>query len=255
MPGVLLVPALLATALAPQAAPREVRIAAAADLNFALEEVAAAFRRERPALGVSVTYGSSGNFFAQIENGAPFDLFLSADTAYPRTLEEAGFVSGKVFFYATGRLALCVPASSRLPIQKEGLKALGAPALRTIAIANPRHAPYGRAAEEAMRGAGVLDTLRERLVLGENVSQAAQFVQSGAADAGLVALSLALSPAMARACRCVPVPAELHSPLLQGGAILKGARDPAGAREFRDLLIGPEGRAILSRHGFEPVAP
>ncbi len=233
----------------------EVRIAAAADLKFALEEVAAVFREAQPGVRVSITYGSSGNFFAQIENGAPFDVFLSADVDFPRRLEEAGLVSGTVFSYATGRLALCVPSSSSLPIGTEGIRSLLSPGLRKIAIANPRHAPYGRAAEEAVKHVGVLEAVRGRLVLGENVAQAAQFVGSGVADAGLVALSLALSPAMAAACRCVSVPAELHSPLLQGGAILKGARDPEGARAFRDLLLGPEGRAILARHGFEPAVP
>ncbi|MGE5344502.1 MAG: molybdate ABC transporter substrate-binding protein [Acidithiobacillales bacterium] len=255
VPGALLVPAFLAAAFAPQAPPREMRVAAAADLKFTLEEVAAAFRKAQPGVGVSITYGSSGNFFAQIENGAPFDLFLSADLDDPGKLEADGLVSGNVFVYAKGRLALCVPASSPLPVGTEGLKILLAPGLRKIAIANPRHAPYGRAAEEAMKNAGLLDAVRQRLVLGENVSQAAQFVQSGVADAGVVALSLARSPAMARACRCVALPAEAHAPLVQGGAILKGTHDPEGAKAFRDILLGPVGQAILRRHGFEPAVP
>lgn len=231
------------------------RVAAAADLKFVLEEVAATFRKAHPGVALVITYGSSGNLFAQIESGAPFDLFLSADIDDPRRLEAAGLVSGGVFSYATGRLALCVPASSPLPIEKKGLASLLSPGLRKLAIANPRHAPYGRAAEEAMKSAGVLDAVRSRLVLGENVSQAAQFVQSGAADAGLVALSLALSPAMAAACRCSPVPAESHSRLVQGGAVLKGARDSGAARAFRDSLLGPGGRATFARNGFEEPGP
>jgi molybdate transport system substrate-binding protein len=124
-----------------------------------------------------------------------------------------------------------------------------------LAIANPRHAPYGRAAEEALRKAGLLPALEDRLVLGENVAQAAHFVRSGAADAGIVALSIALSPAMRDSARCAPLPADSHAPLLQGGVILKGARDVAAAEAFRDLLTGPEGRAILSRFGLSAPLP
>lgn len=230
-------------------------MAAAADLKFALEEVAAAYRKAHPDVAISVTYGSSGNFFAQIQNGAPFDVFLSADVDYARRLAQDGLTIGPPFPYATGRLALCVPASSTLPIETDGLKALIAPSVRKIAIANPRHAPYGRAAEEAMKRAGILDAVRERLVLGENVAQAAQFVQSGAADAGLVALSLALSPAMSSATRCQALSPDAHAPLVQGGVILRGARDPDAARTLRDFLLEPEGRAILARFGFAPPEP
>ena len=251
---ILLAAFLLAPRLA-SGAGREIRVAAAADLKFALEEVVTAYRRSYPDIAISVTYGSSGSFFAQIQNGAPFDLFLSADVDYTRRLAEGGLTVGPPFSYAMGRLALCVPASSPLPIETDGLKALSAPLVRKIAIANPRHAPYGRAAEEAMRRAGILDAVRERLVLGENVAQAAQFVQSGAADAGVVALSLALSPAMSSATRCRALSPDTHAPLVQGGAILRSARDPDAARALRDFLLGPDGRAVLARWGFEASGP
>jgi molybdate transport system substrate-binding protein len=250
--GNVLFAALVLAARPDSGAGREVRVAAAADLKFALEEIAAAFRKAQPGVELSITYGSSGNFFAQIQYGAPFDLFLSADIDYPRRLETAGLVSGTVFSYATGRLALCVPASSPLSIEKDGLKSLLSPAVRKIAIANPRHAPYGRAAEEAMRNAGILDAVRERLVLGENVAQAAQFVQSGVADAGITALSIGLSPTMKASSRCRALPAGIHAPLVQAGAILKGARDAEAAQALRDLLLGPAGRAVLARFGLEP---
>ncbi len=238
---------------APGAPPaRELRIAAASDLKFALEEVLSASggaeRGPRPV----VTYGSSGSFFAMIENGAPFDLFLSADADYPRRLARKGLADGEVFLYARGRLALWVPASSRLDVGTRGLRALLDPSVRTIALANPRHAPYGRAAEAALRSLGLYEAVRRKLVLGENVAQAAQFVESGAADAGLLALSLARSPRMRAAGRHVEVPPSSYPGIVQGGIVLKGARERAGAIALRDLLVGPRGREVLLRHGFAP---
>ena len=242
-------------AAAPAPAPSPVRIAAAADLKFALEEVASAFRKAQPGCNLSITYGSSGNFYAQIRSGAPFDLFLSADVEYARRLSEEGLTLGPPFVYAIGRLALCVPSTSGLSLGKTGLAVLRSPDVRKIAIANPRHAPYGRAAEEALRRSGLLDALRDRLVLGENVAQAAQFVEAGSADAALVALSLAVSAPMRSATRCEAVPADLHAPLTQGGVILKGAADQKAAAALRDLLLGAEGRAILARFGFSSTEP
>ncbi len=236
------------------AAPR-VRVAAAADLKFALDEVATKFREEQPGVDLSITYGSSGNFYAQIRSGAPFDVFLSADVEYAQRLAEEGLTLSPPFRYAVGRLALCVPATSALSPARDGLSLLRSPAVRKVAIANPRHAPYGRAAEEALRSAGLLEAVRARLVLGENVAQAAQFVEAGTADAALIALSLAVSAPMKAATRCEVVPAKLHAPLAQGGVILKGAADQKAAAALRDLLLGAEGRAILSHFGFSAPAP
>jgi molybdate transport system substrate-binding protein len=224
-------------------------IAAASDLRYALDDVAAAYDRAGGA-AVAVSYGSSGNFFAQIVNGAPFDLFLSADIAYARELDERGLVAADgVFGYARGRLAVWTRKSSSLDVGR-GLEALADPAVGRIAIANPAHAPYGRAAEAALRSAGVLDRVRPKIVLGENISQALQFAQSGAADAGLVALSLVLAPPVAGEGKHWLVPGSLHAPILQGGAVLKSPRSDQAAR-FRDFLLGAEAQAVLRRYGFE----
>jgi molybdate transport system substrate-binding protein len=228
--------------------PREVRVAAAADLQFALDEVfsAAAVPGVRPV----VTYGSSGSFFAQIENGAPFDLYLSADAEYPRRLAEKGLADGEVFLYAVGRIALWVPNGSKLDVAALGVRALLDPAVRKVAIANPRHAPYGRAAEAALRSLGAWEAVSAKIVLGENVAQAAQFVESGAADAGIVALSLARSPRLRSAGRHVELPLGSYPRMDQGGIVLKGARDPGAARALRAALVGPQGREVLREHGF-----
>ncbi len=239
------------------AAPRAVaqapalRVAAASDLKFAFDDVAHAFRARQPAVTLRASFGSSGNFFAQLEQGAPFDVFLSADVDYARRLHAASLADGEVFVYAVGRLALWVPSGSPIDLSK-GLDALRAPDVGRIALANPRHAPYGRAAEAALRRAGLYEQLQARLVYGENVAQAASFVQSGAADAGLIAWSLTLAPALAGG-RRFEIPQHLHPPLEQGGVLLKQARDPQAARALRDFLLGAEGQAVLARWGFLPA--
>lgn len=248
-------PALGAQPAVPAPPVREVRIAAAADLKFALDAVFSATAASTGGIRPAVTYGSSGSFFAQIENGAPFDLFLSADADYPKRLAEKGLADGEPFLYAVGRIALWVPSSSTLDLGALGLRALLDPSIRKVAIANPRHAPYGRAAEAAMRSLGVLDAVQGKLVLGENVAQAAQFVQSGAADAGVIALSLALAPPMSSAGRFIEVPPGSYPRMEQGGLVLKGAREPAAARALRDALLGPSGRQALKEHGFSLPGP
>lgn len=229
-----------------------VRIAAASDLKFALDEIAAKFRASHPDVEIVPTYGSSGNFFSQLSNKAPFDLFLSADAEYPKKLVEAGLaVQGSEFFYARGRVVLWVRNDSALDVERRGLGALLDPAVRKIAIANPRHAPYGRAAEAALRKAGLYDKVEDRLVLGENIAQTAQFAESGSADAGLIALSLAMAPTLREKGRFWTVPGDAHPPIEQAGATLSWAIDPAAAREFQRFLTGEAGRAILARYGFE----
>lgn len=229
--------------------PQIVRVAAAADLKFALDEAIARLATREPSLRVETTYGSSGSMHAQLRQRAPYDLYLSADIEYPRDLISRGVGSNRdLFTYATGRLVVWVPSSSKLPIERDGLRALEGAG--RIAIPNPRHAPYGRAAEAAMRRAGVWDRVRGRLVLGENVSQAAQFVQSGAADAGLVAKSLAVAPALRASGRFWEVPEQMHPPLTQAGLILPWAASREGAARLRDYLLSNEGREILSAYGF-----
>lgn len=238
------------------APPRPLAIAAAADLQFALAEVKAAFTKGQPGIDVSITYGSSGNFYAQLTNKAPFDLFLSADLGYPTKLVEAGLADGATtFVYSRGHLVLWVPNSSPIPVEQLGMRALLHPAARKVAMANPRFAPYGRAAEAALLKFGMIEEVRPRLVYGENVGQTAQFVQTGAADIGIVALSLAKSPVMAATGRAWEVPQEAHPPLDQGGVVLNHARDRAAALAFRDFMRSPAGREILRRYGFQADAP
>jgi len=232
---------------------RTLRIAAAADLKFALDELLKDFRVKHPDARIDVTYGSSGNFLAQLSQGAPFDVFLSADMSYPRKLVEQGLVEENgVFAYAVGHLVLWVRRDSPLPVEKLGMKALLEPAAKHIAIANPQHAPYGRAAEAALKSQGLHAALEGKLVLGENVAQAAQFAQSGAAEVGIIALSLALAPAMKEQGRYWKVPSSAYPRMEQGGALLKKAEDPELARQFRDALLDARSRPLLERYGFTP---
>lgn len=229
----------------------DLAVAAAADLRYALDPVLAAYRAANGGADVAVTYGSSGVLFAQLTNGAPFDVFLSADAQYPRQLAQAGLSrDGKTFPYAVGRLVVWVPASSPLDVTRAGIAVLKDPAVHHVAIANPAHAPYGRAAEAALRSLGAYDAVQNKLVIGENVSQAAQFAESGAADAGMIALSLALSPALKEKGRFWIVPSGAHPPLEQEGVVLNKARSPEAAERFRDLLLGPVGRKALKEAGF-----
>ena len=226
-----------------------VRVAAAADLKFALDEVIAKFREAHPGVRVEPTYGSSGTIHAQLRQRAPYDIYLSADIAYPQDLVSRGIgTRGDLFGYARGRLVLWVPKESPLPIEREGLRALtGA---TRIAIANPRNAPYGRAAQAAMRRAGVWTAAERRLVLAENVAQAAQFVESGAADAGIIAKSLVLATPMRGSGRYWDVPENMHPPIEQGGLILPWASSRDAAIAFQQFLTGTDGQDILRRFGF-----
>ncbi len=225
-----------------------VRVAAAADLKFALDEVAARLVRQQQPIRIEPVYGSSGNMHAQLRQRAPFDLYLSADVDYPRDLVGRGIGSQRdLFVYALGKLVIWVPERSKLPIEREGLAALRN--ARRIAIANPRHAPYGRAAEQALRRARLWQD-GGRIVLGENVAQAAQFVESGAADAGLIAKSIALAPAMRSAGRFEDVPESAYKPLQQGGLILPWATSREAAIRVRDYLLSDTGRKLLTSYGF-----
>jgi len=235
-------------------APR-LAIAAAADLQFALVEVKAAFVKVHPGVDVAITYGSSGNFYAQLLSKAPFDLYLSADLAYPKQLVAAGMADGATaFLYSRGRLVLWVPKASPIPVEQLGLKALVHPSAKKVAIANPRHAPYGRAAEAALAKVGMLEALQPRLVFGENIAQTAQFVQTGAADIGILALSLVKAPVLAAAGRYWELPEDAHPPLDQGGVILNHARNRADALAFRAFLQSPPAVEILRRYGFVVAA-
>jgi molybdate transport system substrate-binding protein len=246
---------LLATACGAGASGGErtvVRVAAAADLKFALEEVGDVLAAQRPDVELAVTYGSSGTFLQQIGNGAPFDLYLSADLAYPQQLVADGLADeADLFSYAVGRLVLWTLDDARVDLDA-GLAALADPRVRQVAVANPEHAPYGRAAVAALATAGVVDAVRPKPVLGENVAQAAEFVQNGGADAGVVALSLVLSDPLRDVGRWVEVPLDAFPRLEQGGVVLAGDRDVDAARAVRDALLSAEGREVLARYGFAP---
>jgi len=229
---------------------REVRIAAASDLKFALEELQPLLDQQHPGVVMRTTYGSSGTFLQQLSNGAPFDVFLSADLAYPQQLAADGLAqAADVFPYAVGRLVVWTPEGSAVDPAR-GLDVLTDPQVRRIAIANPQHAPYGRAAVAALRSNQLYDVVEPKLVLGESVSQAAEFVQSGSADAGIVAMSLVLSDPLQDQGRWVEVPLTDFPALLQGGVVLEGADDPAAARAVRDTLLSEPGRELLRRYGF-----
>jgi molybdate transport system substrate-binding protein len=226
-----------------------VTVAAASDLTDAMNEIAANFEKVTGCT-VRVSTGSSGNFLSQIENGAPFDVFFSADIAYPKKLESEGLASpGSAYLYGVGKIVLWVRNDSRLDINK-GVAVLRDLAVGKIAIANPEHAPYGRAAEEALRKAGVYDAIKNRLVLGENISQAAQFVESGNAGAGIVALSQALSPEMKEKGRFARIPENLYAPIEQGVVVLRASHNPQDALAFLDYIKSPAAAALLERYGF-----
>jgi molybdate transport system substrate-binding protein len=227
----------------------EIKVAAASDLTFAFKEVVAGFEQQT-GNRVRLTYGSSGNFFSQIQNGAPFDLFFSADVSFPQKLKAAGLTEpGSLYEYAKGEIVIWVPNASKLDLSK-GLTVLLDPSIRKIAIANPLHAPYGAAAVAAMKHAGIYDQVKSKFVQGENISQAAQFVHSGNAEVGIVALSLALAPAMRSDGRYVVIPPEDYPPLIQAAVILKSSREKDVANQFLKFLKEPKTVALMQQYGF-----
>ncbi len=229
------------------------RVAAASDLRFAMDELVGSWAAANPGIAVEPSYGSSGNFLAQIQEGAPFDIFFSADAEYPRELEKAGLAErGSTQVYGIGQIVLWVPTDSDLDVKRRGLEALTDPSVGTVAIANPEHAPYGRAAVAAMKAAGVYDAVLPKLVLGENVSQAAQFVESGTAEAGVFALSLAIAPVLRDKGRYALIAIESYPRLEQGAVVIASAAGPEAARRFLDFVLAPDGREVLDRYGFLP---
>ena len=233
-------------------AQQTVTVAAAADLQPVMTEIAARFERQSGA-EVKLSFGSSGNFFAQIQNGAPYDLFFSADVDYPKELQAAGLIEpGSLYPYATGKIALWTPEGSAIDVRK-GLTVLTSHAVKKVAIANPSHAPYGRAAEAALKSAGLWDSVSSKLVLGENIAQTAQFVQSGNADVGIVALSLVLAPAMKGQGKYFVVPQDLYPPLQQAAVVLKTSQHKTLARSFLQFMKSSEITSLLRRYGFSPA--
>ena len=231
---------------AAQAAP-SLTIAAAADLKYALDSLVTIFKRQQPAAKVTVVYGSSGKFYEQLRHGAPFDLYFSADSDYPRRLQQAGLTAGAPQPYALGRLVLW---SKKLNPNAQGIGTLLNPRVKYVAIANPAHAPYGRLAEEVLHHYQLYDQVKPKLVLGENIGQAAQYAATGAADAGLLAYALALSPELRRAGHFYLIPASAHSPLQQSFVVLKRAQGNATAAAFAAFVASPAARQALRKYGF-----
>jgi molybdate transport system substrate-binding protein len=228
---------------------QEITIAAAADLQFVFQEVATHFQKDS-GHSVKTIFGSSGNFFAQVQNGAPFDIFFSADITYPQKLEAAGQAEpGTLYEYATGKIVLIVPKNSSLEL-KRGLIVLLDPQVKKVAIANPEHAPYGRAAVAALQHENLHEQLAPKFVMGENISQTASFVVSGSADAGIVALSLALAPAMQEKAKFVIIPDNEYPPIRQAAVILKSSQQKEIARQFMAYLKKPEIQSLLEKYGF-----
>lgn len=237
----------LLLALAPLAQAEKITIAAAADLKFALDELVVEFKQVHPKDEVEVIYGSSGKLYTQIQQGAPFDLYFSADIEFPRLLAKAGFAASEVIPHAFGRIVLW---SATQDASKMTLASLTDPAIKRIAIANPKVAPYGKRAEQALRAQGLWDQLESKLVYGENIAHTAQFVQTGNAQIGIIALALALNPELARKGAYWLIPEELHVPLEQGFIITKRAEKNALAKQFADYMESKAAREVMTRYGF-----
>jgi len=229
---------------------QELTVAAAADLRPAVEQIAKHFEAAS-GIKLRVSYGSSGNFYQQLQNGAPFDGFLSANVDYPKRLQAAGLiVNGSYYEFARGSIVLLVRSKSTLDL-KTGLRVLTESKVTKVAIADPGHAPYGQAAIAVLKSEGVYEKVQSKLVRGENVSQAASFVLSGAADVGIVAKSLALSPSAVSQVRFVEVPAGDYPPLLQAMVVLKSSKNQQAAARFESFMRGSEAKQILKQFGFE----
>lgn len=241
---------LLCLAAAPTCPAQELTIAAAADLRPAMDEMT---KRFEPASGIHlrVIYGSSGELFQQIKNGAPIDVFLSANSSYARTLEQNGDgTAGSYYEYARGKIVVAVVSDSKLDVTR-GLSVLLDREVRKIAIADPAHAPYGQAAVSALKTEKLYDKVSSKLVTGENISQATSFVLSGAADAGIVALSLVIAPPARAQVRYAEIPDGEYPPIVQACVIVRSAKNQASATKFEAYLQGDEARKVLRSFGFE----
>jgi len=241
---------------APQA-PTKIRVAAATDLRSCLDALADAFQVEHPTFDLLPTFGASGILLTQLKSGLETDLYLSADIAYAHDLAAAGLAAeADVFESGQGRLVIWVRNESPIDVIKLGAEALLDTSVRRVAIANPVHAPYGRAAVAALEHLGLHDRLKEKLAVGESAAQAAQYVESGAAEVGILPMALAKGTRLSERGRFWVVPADAHPPIRHGGAIHARAIDREATVAFRDFLLSPAGRAILARYGFEfPAVP
>ena len=228
----------------------ELTVAAAADLSSVLKDIGDGFEK-KVGNHLKLSFGASGALTQQIENGAPFDVFFSADMDYPRQLVRDGQADAATLYqYALGKLVLWVPADSPLDVAHQGMDVLVDPSVKKIAIANPQHAPYGRAAVEALKHAGLYDRLADRIVMGENVSQAAQFAESGNAQAGFVALAHAVAPTMQGKGKYWEVPADYYAPLAQGVVVISRSAHKREAAQFLEYIKTKPATQIFQKYGF-----
>jgi len=235
----------------------KVRVAAATDLRSCLDALADAFQRDHPNVDIAPTFGASGTLLTQLKSGLESDLYLSADVAYAHDLAAAGLAAPEdVFESGLGRLVVWVRNESPLDVARLGADALVDPAVRRIAIANPVHAPYGRAAQAALVALGLHERVKDKLAVGQSAAQAAQYVESGAAEVGFLPMALAKGTRLSERGRFWVVPADAHPPIRHGGAIHARAIDREATVAFRDFLLAEKGREILLRYGFEfPASP
>jgi molybdate transport system substrate-binding protein len=228
---------------------QEITVAAAADLQFAMEDVATRFQKET-GKSVRLIYGSSGNFFQQLQNGAPFDMFFSANVDYPKKLEAAGLTEPDTYYqYATGKIVVWVRNDSKLDLSSSVGSVLD-PSIKKIAIANPQHAPYGQAAVAAMKKENIYDRVADKFVLGENISQTASFVVSGSADIGIIALSLALAPTMKDKGRYAEIRTDEYPPIEQACVVLKSSKQKDVAKAFLNYVKSPAVSDLFRGYGF-----
>lgn len=225
----------------------KITVAAAADLKFAMDEIVITFKKANSGDEIDVIYGSSGKFHTQIQQGAPYDLYFSADISFPRELAKNGFSASEVKPYAFGRIVLW---SASLDATKMTLSSLTDPKITRIAIANPKHAPYGKRTEEALRASNLWDQVEPKLVYGENISHTAQLVQTKNAQVGIIALALAINSELASKGGYWLIPDNMHEPLEQGFIITKEGANNALAKRFADYMGGKPARAVMTKYGF-----
>jgi molybdate transport system substrate-binding protein len=245
-----LIAVLVVGLISPLCVAQEITVAAAADLQFAMQDIAARFQKETGRT-VKIIYGSSGNFFQQVQNGAPFDMFFSANLDYAKKLEAAGLTEpGSFYQYAKGKIVIWVRNESKLDL-RSGLQVLLDPSVKKIAVANPLHAPYGQAAVAAMQKENIYDKVKDKFVLGENISETASFVVSGSADAGIVALSLALSPNMKDKGRYAEVPGDDYPPIEQACVVIRRSKSKDTAQQFLSLVKTAAIADVFRSYGFD----
>ncbi len=230
-----------------------IAVAVASDLQFAFEEILLDFHRVHPEIVVRPTFGSSGSLYNQILNRAPFDMYLAGDVNYVKRLAEAGFADpASIFVHGKSQLVVFVRQSSTLPIDQDGVRVVLDPSVEKVAIANPKNSPYGRAAKEVLETLKVFETVERKMVYAENVAQAAQMVENGSAQVGIVAMTLALAPPLRAIGKFVKVADDIVPTMFQGGGILTRTGDRATCEKLRDYLLSARGRAILSEYGLLP---